>query len=422
MRYVGRFAPSPTGPLHAGSLVAALGSWLDARAAGGRWLVRIEDVDRPRCVPGMAEVILGQLQRLGLVPDEPPWWQSARQAAYGEALHELRAAGLAYDCGCTRREIDDQLAAAGRSHVRHDERVYPGTCRGGLGDKPARAVRLLTLRGGAAQVIDWTDRRLGAQRQNVTAEVGDFVLERADGCVAYQLAVVVDDAAQGITHVVRGEDLADNTPRQILLQRDLGVPTPSYLHLPLVRGADGHKLSKQNGAIALDLADPVRALQQAAFTLGLPRVKAPTVDRWLTRAVSAWAGIIAAGFSTRLKEPFMTTTASGLHYEDTLPGTGTEAIAGNRVRVHYTGWLHDPAADDRRGRKFDSSKDRGQPFQFRLGGGEVIRGWDEGVAGMKVGGTRVLTIPPELGYGARGAGGVIPPNATLVFEVDLLAV
>jgi glutamyl-Q tRNA(Asp) synthetase len=300
MGYVGRFAPSPTGPLHAGSLVAALGSWLDARAAGGRWLVRIEDLDRPRCVPGAAEVILAQLEACGLVPDESPWWQSTRDAAYSAALARLRAAGLAYDCGCTRREIDDQLAAAGQTPVRHGERVYPGTCRAGLAGKPARAVRLLTLRQGGPVVIAWHDRRLGAQRQDVTREVGDFVLRRADGLWAYQLAVVADDAAQGITHVVRGEDLADNTPRQILLQRDLGLPTPSYLHLPLVLADDGGKLSKQNGAVPLDLRHPVAALQQAAVTLGLPRIEtagaasaADTAD-WLARAVPAWAGIIAA--------------------------------------------------------------------------------------------------------------------------------
>jgi glutamyl-Q tRNA(Asp) synthetase len=296
MRYVGRFAPSPTGPLHEGSLVAALGSWLDARAADGRWLVRIEDVDRPRCVAGAAEQILAQLAACGLVPDEAPWFQSARDAAYAEALQRLRLAGLAYDCGCTRREIDDQLAAAGRLPARHGERVYPGTCRGGLQGKPARAVRLLTWRFGQPVVIEWQDRRLGAMRQDVTVEVGDFVLRRADGLWAYQLAVVVDDAAQGVTHIVRGEDLADNTPRQILLQRDLGLPTPSYLHLPLVLAADGEKLSKQNGAMALDLTDPVAALQRAGWVLGLPRIEADRAADWLARAVPAWAGIIAAGF------------------------------------------------------------------------------------------------------------------------------
>lgn len=298
MDYVGRFAPTPSGPLHAGSLVAALASWLDARAHGGRWLVRIEDVDRPRCVAGAAEVMLGQLARCALLPDEPPAWQSARSAAYEAALARLRAAGLAYDCACTRREIDEALVHAGRTHQRHGERVYPGTCRAGVpaayAGRAARAVRLLTLRDGRHQHITWADRRLGAQAQDVTDAVGDFVLKRGDGCWAYQLAVVVDDAEQGITHVVRGEDLADNTARQILLQRDLGLPTPAYLHTPLVLGADGAKLSKQNGARALELADPVAALQAAAAVLRLPLLPAAaTPGEWLQTAVPAWAGIIA---------------------------------------------------------------------------------------------------------------------------------
>jgi glutamyl-Q tRNA(Asp) synthetase len=301
--YIGRFAPSPTGPLHAGSLVAALGSWLDARAHGGRWWVRIEDVDGPRCVPGAAEEILRQLAACGLVPDAPPWRQSARGEAYAAALARLAAAGLVYDCGCTRRDIELALAAAGQEHARDAERVYPGTCRGGLQGKPARAVRLLTVRGGAPVVIDWIDRRLGPQRQDVAAEVGDFVLRRADGLWAYQLAVVVDDAAQGVTDVVRGEDLADNTARQILLQRDLGLPTPRHLHLPLVRGADGAKLSKQNGAAPLDLRDPVAALQAAAGGLGLPRLEAPTPAAWLAAAVPAWAGMMRVPSSPENASP-----------------------------------------------------------------------------------------------------------------------
>ena len=286
--YVGRFAPSPTGPLHAGSLVAALASWLDARAHGGRWLLRIEDVDTPRCVPGMAEHIAGQLAACGLVPDAPPWVQSTRGDAYSAALRQLRERGLAYDCGCTRRDIDDALQAAGQVHQRHGERVYPGTCRPGLQGKPARAVRLLTLQQGHDAVVDWQDRRLGPLRQNVTREVGDFVLRRADGLWAYQLAVVVDDAAQGITHVVRGEDLADNTPRQLLLQRALGLPTPAYLHTPLVLAADGQKLSKQNGAQSLELGDPLLPLRDAARVLGLPLPESTERGQWLSAAVAAW--------------------------------------------------------------------------------------------------------------------------------------
>jgi glutamyl-Q tRNA(Asp) synthetase len=290
-RYVGRFAPSPTGPLHAGSLVAALASWLDARAARGRWLVRIEDVDGPRCVPGADELILRQLAACGLLPDEPPIWQSARGARYQLALDQLLATGQAYPCACSRKEIDAVLAARGRLHQRHGERVYPGTCREGLQGRPARAWRLRTdAPDGSDLGVEWLDRRLGPQRQDLGAEVGDFVLKRADGLWAYQLAVVVDDADQGITHVVRGEDLADNTPRQLHLQRVLGLPTPAYLHTPLVLASDGQKLSKQNGATPLDLSDPMAALRRAATTLGLPEAL-PTPDRaaWLEAAVAAWA-------------------------------------------------------------------------------------------------------------------------------------
>lgn len=284
--YRGRFAPSPTGPLHAGSLVAALASWLDARAHGGRWLLRIEDVDRERCKPGLDQRILEQLQCCGLQADEPPSWQSQRQPQYRQALQMLVDRGRAYPCGCTRQQIDRALAAQGGAHQRHGERVYPGTCRGGLHGRPARAWRFRTEPD--ASVVAWTDRRLGAQQQDVAAVVGDFVLHRADGQTAYQLAVVVDDADQGITHIVRGEDLADNTPRQILLQQALGVPTPQYLHTPLVLAADGQKLSKQNGAQALDLQDPLAALRQAGAVLGLPALPAATTAEWLAAAVKAW--------------------------------------------------------------------------------------------------------------------------------------
>lgn len=286
--YRGRFAPSPTGPLHAGSLVAALASWLDARAQGGRWLVRIEDVDRERCKPGLDALILEQLQRCSLLPDEPPLWQSAREPLYAQALDRLVAAGHAYPCGCTRKAIDEALAVRGVIHQRDDERIYPGTCRSGLHGRPARAWRLRSDDDGRVVVVDWLDRRLGPQQQDVTQEVGDFVLRRADGQTAYQLAVVVDDAAQGITHVVRGEDLADNTPRQIVLQRALGVATPAYLHTPLVLAADGRKLSKQNGAAAVDLSDPLAALRRAGAVLGLPALPAAAVNDWLAAAVQAW--------------------------------------------------------------------------------------------------------------------------------------
>jgi glutamyl-Q tRNA(Asp) synthetase len=286
--YTGRFAPSPTGPLHAGSMVAALASWLDARAHGGRWLVRIEDVDRPRCVRGADAAILAQLAATGLHADEAPIRQSARDAAYRAALDRLLKNGTAYPCACTRREIDDTIAAAGAVHQRHADRVYPGTCRGGLHGKPARAMRLRTQTGdGSDEIVDWVDRRLGAQRQNVTREVGDFVLKRADGLWAYQLAVVVDDAWQGVTDIVRGEDLADNTARQILLQRALGLPTPRYLHTPLVLAADGQKLSKQNGAAPLDTTDAPAVLRAAGQVLDL-RVEATAAGDWLAAAVAVW--------------------------------------------------------------------------------------------------------------------------------------
>ena len=293
LSYVGRFAPSPTGWLHAGSMVAALASWLDARAHGGRWLVRIEDVDGPRCIAGAEDAILRQLADCGLHPDAPPLRQSDRGALYAQALERLHAAGLAYGCHCTRREIAQALQARGLDRERHGDLVYPGTCRPG-GPQPvpwpeARAVRLLTCADdGRDTVIDWQDRRLGAQRQNLSREVGDFVLRRADGLWAYQLAVVVDDAAQGVTDIVRGEDLADNTPRQILLRRHLGLPQPRHLHTPLVLAADGQKLSKQNGAAPVDTGRPAEVLAAAARALGLDLSESLSADAVRTEALRQW--------------------------------------------------------------------------------------------------------------------------------------
>ena len=288
--YRGRFAPSPTGPLHAGSLVAALASLLDARAHGGTWLVRVEDVDTPRCQPGMEQTILRQLTSCGLDSDEPVVLQSEREQIYQEALNQLIEQSHAYPCGCSRKDIETALQAQGAGRERHHIAVYPGTCRpdnGGLQGKPARAWRFQIPE---TPPVAWTDRRLGPQTQNVTTEVGDFILKRADGLWAYQLAVVVDDAAQGITHVVRGEDLTDNTARQILLQRALGMPTPTYLHTPLVLGANGEKLSKQNGALPLVLSDPLKALNVAAQILGLPPQTGNTYEA-LTLWTNAWAGV-----------------------------------------------------------------------------------------------------------------------------------
>jgi len=310
--YIGRFAPSPTGPLHAGSLVAALASWLDARAHGGRWLVRIEDVDTPRCVPGTDRIILQQLSACGMQPDEPPVWQSQRTACYQQALDQLVANGLAYPCACSRKDIETALSRQGLGRERHGELIYPGTCRTGLHGKTGRAWRLRTdsyasnrdlapvlpaqvaIETVANSIIHWTDRRLGPQQQDVSTEVGDFVLRRADGCFAYQLAVVVDDAAQGVTDVVRGEDLADNTARQIWLQQCLSLSTPRYLHTPLVLGEDGEKLSKQNGARVLDTSDPLAALNMAASLLGLP-----VGSGGVAEALAAW--VVAWGFLFPLK-------------------------------------------------------------------------------------------------------------------------
>lgn len=289
--YRGRFAPSPTGPLHAGSLVAALASWLDAKVHGGQWLVRIEDVDTPRCVPGMDRIILSQLAACGLHPDETPVCQSQRGHLYQEALDKLITQGLAYPCSCTRQDIALALAANGQTRPRHGELVYPGTCRQGLKGRAPRAWRFLT--DAAANhmppdaALTWTDRRLGEQAQNVAHEVGDFILKRADGLWAYQLSVVVDDAAQGITHVVRGEDLADNTARQLLLQGALGYAQPRYLHTPLVLAADGEKLSKQNGAQALDTNHSLDVLSSAGTSLGL-HVSGHDTQQWLAAATAQW--------------------------------------------------------------------------------------------------------------------------------------
>ena len=235
--YVGRFAPSPTGALHFGSLVAALASWLDARLAGGKWLLRMEDLDQPRVIPGAADTILRQLEAFGLEWDGPVVRQSARLDLYQDAIQKLRA--HSYTCACTRKELEDSALAIDGS------RIYPGTCRGGLAPgKAARAVRLLTDNA----PIGFIDRVQGEISQSVESEVGDFVVRRADGLFAYQLAVVVDDAAQGVTDVVRGADLLDSTARQIFLQNLLGLARPRYLHVPVATDAAGEKLSKQTHA------------------------------------------------------------------------------------------------------------------------------------------------------------------------------
>jgi glutamyl-Q tRNA(Asp) synthetase len=290
--YRGRFAPSPTGPLHFGSLVSALASWLDARAHDGAWLVRIEDVDAPRTVPGAAQDILDTLARFGMHADEPPVWQSQRAERYQQALTQLEHDGFLYPCGCTRKEIADSLIHA---HARHSTLAYPGTCRHGLHGRPARAWRLRVPDGDAA-IITFNDSWQGLQTQNLATEVGDFVLKRADGQWAYQLAVVADDADAGITHIVRGADLLDSTARQIYLQRCLGMSTPAYLHVPVVTNELGEKLSKQTGATPLDADNPLAALQAAAAHLGLDTESSTpgrSLDAFYKNASKAWSERLA---------------------------------------------------------------------------------------------------------------------------------
>jgi glutamyl-Q tRNA(Asp) synthetase len=288
--YVGRFAPSPTGALHAGSLVAALASYLDARAHGGAWLIRIEDIDEGRAVPGAAEEILRQLDWLGMHSDGPVVWQSRRKALYQAAYDQLAA--HAYPCGCNRREIaDSRLGFAPDGGA-----IYPGTCRHGLA--PGRSPRSLRLRvpEPGQDIISFTDRFAGPVTQRLAGESGDFVLKRADGYWAYQLAVVVDDAEQGVTDVVRGADLLESTPRQIYLQRLLGVLEPRYLHVPVVRNDVGEKLSKQTGAVAVQPGDEgaaVAALVQAAGFLGLD-MSAASLEAFWRASVPGWARLLDA--------------------------------------------------------------------------------------------------------------------------------
>ena len=262
MVYRGRFAPSPTGPLHFGSLVAAVGSYLDARAQGGEWLLRMEDVDTPRCVPGAADNILATLEAFGFEWDGDVLWQSRRGEAYAAALDQLIAAGLAYGCACSRKEIADSSTLPAVD----GGLVYPGTCRNGLGGRAPRAWRLRVESG----EIGFFDRLQGRVVQQLERDVGDFVLRRADGLFAYQLAVVVDDCFQGITQVVRGADLLDSTPRQIWLLQLLGGVVPAYAHLPVATNGAGEKLSKQTLAPALDPARAERQLAQALRFLGQP--------------------------------------------------------------------------------------------------------------------------------------------------------
>lgn len=278
----GRFAPSPTGPLHFGSLVAAVGSYLDAKSRGGEWLLRMEDLDRPRTVPGAADEILRALEALGMAWDGPVLHQGDRDEAYRAALDKLKSRGLVYPCACSRREIADSAVAG------IDGPVYPGTCRKGLlPGRSARAERVLT----SGDPVGFEDAVQGRIVHNIERQIGDFVLKRADGPYAYQLAVVVDDAEQGISDVVRGADLLDSTPRQIYLQRLLGYAEPRYAHLPVAVNVVGEKLSKQTLARAIDTAVPVPLLNTVLEFLGQSVVAdcAPddTAAFW-SQAIAGW--------------------------------------------------------------------------------------------------------------------------------------
>jgi glutamyl-Q tRNA(Asp) synthetase len=286
-RYRGRFAPSPTGGLHFGSLVAAVGSYLEAKRHGGQWLLRMEDLDTPREQPGAADAILRTLDACGMGWDGDIMYQSRRGEAYRSALAQLEARGLVYPCGCSRREIADSISGFAPTYGRSEREaqdgalVYPGTCR--AGPAPGKAARAVRLRvNGSA--IEFEDALQGPIRQDLAAEVGDFVLLRADGLFAYQLAVVVDDGEQGITDVVRGADLLASAPRQIYLQRLLGLPAPRYLHLPAAVNAAGEKLSKQTLAPQVDACDPVPALARVMDFLGqappAPLVRASLAEFW----------------------------------------------------------------------------------------------------------------------------------------------
>jgi glutamyl-Q tRNA(Asp) synthetase len=281
--YRGRFAPSPTGPLHYGSLFAAAGSWLEARARGGEWLVRIEDLDPPREPPGAADEILRALEAFGLWWDGEVLYQSHRQDAYQAALATLAEAGWAYPCICSRKDIEDANRLLGQG----GERRYPGICRtlpAALGRK-TRIVRARTT----AERIGLADRLQGEYAQVLESAAGDFVLRRREGYIAYQLAVVVDDCAQGITDVVRGIDLLDSTPRQLWLQRLLGYPTPGYMHLPVVTGPGGDKLSKQTGAPGVAATNAAQTAWQILRDLG----QVPPAELAGARPGEIWAWAIS---------------------------------------------------------------------------------------------------------------------------------
>ena len=287
-QYRGRFAPSPTGALHAGSLATALGSWLHAKAHDGKWLLRIEDLDLPRCVPGADQTIIQQLSACGLSWDEEIEYQSKRTNCYNDALTKLIDSKKAYGCRCTRKQIEDAHLASGRKKDRHGELIYPGTCRN------------------RTDIIEPCAWRLYVHDAEIESTVGDFVLRRADRIFTYQLAVVVDDHLQGITHIVRGADLLDNTPRQIYLQQELGYQTPSYVHLPLVLDNNQEKLSKQTKATAIDVSSSknvLNALSAAALHIGLTdhRLLAKSSTE-IDLSVSEWLTVALGNYQTLLNQ------------------------------------------------------------------------------------------------------------------------
>lgn len=285
-RPVGRFAPSPTGPLHFGSLLAAAASYLQVRSRGGRWLLRIEDIDPPREQPGATSLILRALERYGFEWDGSILYQSAQRRRHLDAVHSLRERGLAYPCGCSRRDL--RGARHGPLGI-----VYPGTCRKGC-DADEYAIRVLTT----DEPLAFTDALQGPQSQRLQSESGDFVILRRDGLIAYNLAVVVDDADQGVTEVLRGIDLLDSTPRHIHLQRLLDLPTPEYLHIPVAENGRGQKLSKLTGAAALPLTDPRPTLVAALRALGQPadgHLEAASVAEIWSRATARWDSQVLAG-------------------------------------------------------------------------------------------------------------------------------
>ncbi len=284
--YVGRFAPSPTGPLHLGSLACAMASWLDARAHDGVWLVRIEDIDPPRDMPGADRLILEMLAAYGMTSDRPVVWQHDRGARYEEIFKRLLEDNRVYGCACSRAEILAEDARLGLARG-----VYPGTCRSGTHGRPVRAWRFRT----SPETVHFEDRECGPQSQNVEAAVGDFVVRRADGLWAYQLAVVVDDADQGVTDVVRGQDLLDNTPRQMLLARAIGAAPLRYMHIPLVTDAHGEKLSKQRHAAPVGTENPLAVLEALWVHLGFERIGADTMASFWRCAVGLWRERWACG-------------------------------------------------------------------------------------------------------------------------------